>query len=262
MSAPAIDVPKSRELLEGLLTIPGSTGETYRRFWNYSPRNIGFLAMQGCPPAPVATYNKWKELGFHVRKGEKAYSILRPINIRVAAPEGSDEEFSVIKRFKVVRALFHHGQVAGEAELPPYEPRSWDVEQALTTLGIERVPFQSYQGNIGGYAIAKTIAINPVAPYPFRTTLHEISHVQHGHTTSDNILQYQEHRGQFEFEAEASAYVCLNELGELDDSAVSHSRGYVQGWLQDQRPSEASLRQVLTVSTQVLDAGYGGRAEG
>lgn len=254
MPKSSLDVPSSRELLEGLLTIPGSTGETYRRFWSYSPRNIGFLALQGCPPEPVATYAKWSELGRQVQRGEKAYSILRPIQVKVESDK-ADEPDKMIRRFKVVKALFAASQTAGE-ELPPYERPDWSVDQALDTLDIERVPFQSYEGNMGGYAVARTVAINPVAPYPIRTTLHEVSHVEHGHTTEDSIKEYQAHRGRYEFEAEASAHVVLKELGELDDETASVSRGYISSWMKGEKPSEASIRSVLNVATRVLAAGY------
>ncbi|BAS17606.1 DNA primase [Arthrobacter sp. Hiyo8] len=252
---PPIDVPKSRELLEGLLTLAGSTGETYSRFHRYSPRNLGFLALQNCPPEPIATFKRWQELGRHVTKGSKAYSILRPIQVKVETDDNSDEQYKLVRRFKVVRALFAVSQTAGD-DLPPYCPPGWSVDRALETLGIERVPFENYDGNIGGYARGNKIAINPVAPYPLRTTIHEASHVTHGDTTPENLALYQEHRGQFEYRAEASAYVVLNELGALDEETASVSRGYVQGWLRDQQPPEDDMRRVLNVSTKILDAGF------
>jgi len=254
----SLEVPKSRELLEGLLTIEGSTGESYRRFWNYSPRNLGFLALQGCPPEPIATFKKWQELGRQVQRGSKAFSILRPITIRVKDNEpdngGDSDETKTLRRFKVVRALFPLSQTEGD-ELPAYEPESWDSATALEALDIQRAPFESYNGNIGGYAVGRTISINPLAPNPLRTTLHEMSHIEHGHTSPEREDEYQAHRGQFEFEAEASAYVCLNELGELDEKTASISRGYVQAWMRDQQPAEESIRQVLNVSTRILNAG-------
>ncbi|TFB85821.1 hypothetical protein E3O44_12530 [Cryobacterium algoricola] len=251
-SRPKLETPSNRELLEGLLTIEGSTGETYRRFWNYSPRNIGFLALQGCPPEPVATYQRWTQLNRQVQKGSKAFSILRPIAVKVES-KNDDEEQKMIRRFKVVRALFPLSQTEGE-EIPPYEPLHWSVDRALGALAIERVPFESYNGNIGGYAVGRTIALNPLAPNPLRTTLHEISHIEHGHTSPDQIAQYQGHRGEFEYQAEASAFICLNELGELDKETARISRGYAQSWVNDQ-PTEASVVGVLNVSTKVLNAG-------
>ena len=252
---PPLEVPKPQELLEALFDIPGSVGETYSRLHRYSPRNIGFLALQGCPPTPVATYKRWSELGFQVQKGEKAYSILRPINVRIEAKDESEDD-KMIQKFKVVRALFHYGQVAGDGELPPYEPPHWSLDRALETLAIEQVPFQSYEGNIGGYALDRTIAINPLAPFPLRTTLHEISHVEHGHTSPDGMAEYAEHRGSMEFEAEASAFVVLKELGALDEETANVSRGYVQGHMRNERPAESSLKRVLNVATRALNAGY------
>lgn len=251
---PPLEVPKSDELLEALLTIPGSVGSTYSRLYNYSPRNIGFLAMQGCPPEPVATYAKWTELGRQVQRGSKAYSILRPINIRVEAKDENEDD-KMIRRFKVVRALFSLSQTEGEP-LPSFEPEKWSTERALGTLGITVAKFQSYDGNMGGYSFDRTVTVNPLAPNPLRTLLHEISHVEHGHTTKENLELYQTHRGRMEFEAEASAYICLNEMDALDEQTASVSRGYVQHWLRNEKPPEASLKRVLTVATRVLAAGY------
>lgn len=255
-----LDVPKSQELLEGLLTLEGSTGETYRRFWNYSPRNIGFLALQGCPPAPVATYRKWEQLGFHVQKGEKAYSILRPIQVKVENEEKPDEP-KMIRRFKVVKALFHYGQVAGEGELPLYEVPDWSVDRAIEELDITRVPYQSYDGNTQGVSFGRNIAISPVAAYPLKTTVHEIGHVVGGHTTPENLAIYQDHRGVFEFEAEATAHLTLSEIGALDQFNPAESRAYIQSWMQNERPPEKSFTTVLNSTTKILDAGYEKSAE-
>lgn len=257
--APSLEIPTNREVLETLLTIPGDVGQAYSRFHNYSPRNLAFLAMQGCPPEPVATYKKWQELDRQVQRGENAYSIQRPIQVKVRGTESATEQDEydpkMIRRFKVVRALFAYSQTAGE-ELEPVEPRDWSTERALGALAINLVPFERYEGNVGGYAVGRDIAINPLAPYPLRTTLHEMSHVEHGHTTAENLANYAAHRGQMEFEAEASAYVTLNTLDQLPDEVAEVSRGYVQSWLKDERPSDQSLRNVLNVSTRILAAGY------
>jgi antirestriction protein ArdC len=256
----SLELPTSEELLSALFDIPGSTGETYSRLHNYSPRNLGFLALQGCPPQPVATYKRWKELGFQVQRGEKAYSILRPIQVRLKGEDEPDteqeEDPKFIRRFKVVKALFHYGQVAGDGELPPYVPRDWSVDRALDTLDIVRAPFESYNGNIGGYAFDRNITVSPLAPYPLRTTVHEMCHVEHGHTAPEGMKEYQTHRGAMEFEGEASAFVTLKEIDALDDETAQVSRGYVQSWMRNERPSEQSLRRVLSVATRVIEAGY------
>ena len=274
---PPLERPSDRELLEALLTVPGSVGETYSRFHNYSQRNLGFLALQGCAMEPIATYKKWSELGRQVKRGSKAYSILRPIQVRVGdrAQDGAQvdqgkgahqdhnraqDEPKFIQRFKVVRAIFSYSQTEGE-ELPELEPREWSTERALGALAIQQVPFQNFDGNIGGYAVGREIAINPLAPFPLKTALHEMSHIEHGHTTEENLAQYQEHRGLYEFEAEATAHLALNTIGEMTDDAAEVSRGYIQGWLRHESPPEQSLRRVLNVSTKLVNAGYEGRGE-
>jgi hypothetical protein len=250
---PSLEVPKSEELLEALLTIPGSTGETYRRFHPYSPRNLGFLAMQGCPPEPVATYARWTELGRQVLKGSKAFSILRPIQVRV---EGENEEDDkLIRRFKVVRALFPLSQTAGE-ELPPYEPPAWSVDRALGELAITRVPFASFNGNTQGYSYDRNVAVSPVAVYPFKTLLHEVGHVVGGHTTPAGLEEYGQHRGRMEFEAEATAFLTLKELGATGQFNEEVMRGYVQNHLGSERPPEQSFKTVLNSTTTILNAGY------
>lgn len=250
---PPIEVPKPRELLEVLLTVPGSVGETYRRHYPYSMGNIALLEWQGCPREPIGTYAFWKKMGHQVLKNMRAYSILRPINIKVSSED--EEEERMIQRFKPVRAIFALSQTSGP-ELPPYVPPEWSEERAMEELGITQVPFESYNGNIGGYSVGNQIAINPIAPNRHRTFLHEASHVLQGHTALEDIAKYQEHRGLYEFEAEATAYLCMKEIGSLDEQTASVSRDYVQSWLRDQRPPKESIRRVLTGSTRLIDAGY------
>lgn len=251
---PSLEVPSNRALFDTLLEIPGNTFDAYSRFHNYSPRNLGFLALQGCPPEPVATYKKWSELGRQVQKGERAFSILRPIQVKLKGEQEEDEP-KMIRRFKVVRALFSYGQTGGE-ELPEPETRDWSRDKALGALGINLVTFQSFSGNTGGYAVGRDIAINPVAPYPLRTLLHEMSHVEHGHTSPGGFQEYQQHRGHMEFEAESSAFLALNMLGELDDQTASVSRGYCQNWVKDNEVPEQTFGRSLNVTTKIVNAGY------
>lgn len=252
-----LEIPTSRNMLDTLLTAEGSVGQTYSRFHDYSPRNVAFLMMQGCPQEPVATYAKWKELGRQVQKGEKAYAILRPIQVRVAGEEVAGikvEDDQVFRRFKIVNALFAYSQTAGE-ELPEPQPRDWSVDRAMGSLGINLVRFNDFDGNKGGYARGRDIAINPLAPYPLRTKIHEIGHVEHGHTTDEGMQEYQTHRGRMEFEAEATSHLVLNELGELSDEIASVSRGYCQSWMRQEQPTETTYRRILNVSTTILKAG-------
>ncbi len=67
-----------RTTLTEALNAPGSLGTTYTRFYNYSFLNQIRLMMQGIHE-PVATYNRWQELGRQVRKSSKAKVVLAPI---------------------------------------------------------------------------------------------------------------------------------------------------------------------------------------
>jgi len=153
-----------------------------------------------------------------------------------------------------VRCLFTYRQTEGD-ELPPAEVPEWSLTTALEQLDIKRVPYTSPDGNTQGVSWERSIAINPVAAYPLKTTVHEVAHVVSGHTAPDQQAEYQTHRGQMEFEAEATAHLVLRELDVLTDEQASVSRGYVQSWMRGERPPEASIRKVFSNTTAILRAG-------
>lgn len=248
-----LEIPKGRELVESFLTVEGDLGNTYNRFHRYSIRNLAFLAMQGCPPEPVATFNRWKELGRQVQRGEKAFSILRPIQVKLEDEE--KEESKLIRRFKVVRALFAASQTAGE-DLPPYEPPAWSRDRAVQALDFTEIPFEQFDGNIQGYSYDRNIAVNPVAVYPFKTWAHEAGHILGGHTTEQNLAQYDEHRGIFEFEAEATALLFMKTVGATDQYNENQSRAYIQHYMRGKEPSEKNYSTILNSTGRLVEAGY------
>src|SRR5215472_14480574 len=71
------------ELLAQAVTEPGLILAAYSRFWNYSLGNQLLAMLQcrqrGLEPGPLATFPRWKELGRHVKKGEKALVLCIPI---------------------------------------------------------------------------------------------------------------------------------------------------------------------------------------
>jgi antirestriction protein ArdC len=119
------------------------------------------------------------------------------------------------------------------------------------------VPFTLLNGNVQGFSVGRELAINPVAADPLRTTLHELGHIVLGHTalTPEAVDDYREHRGIKEFQAEATAHLALNETGNLTAEAASHSRGYIQHWLADERPSDGVIRAVFAATDAILKAG-------
>lgn len=256
---PAAEVPTHLEhaspadILEQALTLPGELGDTYSRFIDLSINNQVLLLMQHAR-GPVNTFSRWKDLDRNVMKGEKAKWIRRPI-FRKEKDESTGEEKQRLTGFRLVKCMFDVYQTEGE-ELPPFETSVFSASQALSSLAITQVAFNDLDGNTAGYSINREVAVSPVAKYPRKTLLHEISHVCHGHTTPENLADYQTHRGLREFEAEGSAYLVMNRLGELDQFDASESRAYIQRWLgQDVRPPEESIRRVMKVADTILKAG-------
>ncbi len=239
------------KLIETALEMPGNVGNVYSRFYEYSFLNQCYLMMQGVYE-PVATYKRWQSLGRQVIKGSKAKEIIRPIIIEKKDEAG--EVTAKTLRFKPVRALFGYSETYGE-ELPPVQPAHWDLSLALENLDIKQVPFDMLDGNTQGFSTGREFAVNPMAVSPLKTTLHELGHITIGHTAPDKMAEYQKHRGVSEFQAEGTAFLVGNELQVLSEQQKSESRGYVQGWLQGDRPSDSAIREVFSATEKILKAG-------
>ena len=87
-------------LLDEAVKKPGYIHEAYSRFHNYSLGNQ-LLALFQCfersiHPGPLATFPKWKELGRHVKKGEKALTLCMLLtckrNKTVMKEDGTEQE--------------------------------------------------------------------------------------------------------------------------------------------------------------------------
>lgn len=247
------EVPKWSKLLDEALTMPGSMSSVYSRFYNYSINNQILLWMQGVME-PVATFNRWKEMERYVKKGSKAKAILRPIIVTLKDDLDEEGKPKQILKFKLVNALFTVSDTIGE-ELPPYVPPEWDETRALSELEIAKVPFDMLDGNVQGYSYERKVAINPVAGYPLKTMFHELGHIILGHTAPDQAEDYAHHRGIKEFQAEAVAYLCMNDVGATEHMDAAGSRGYIQHWLGDQDPPDSAIRAVFKAVDTILRAG-------
>ena len=253
------------ELLQSAVHEPGILSQAYRQFHNYSLGNQ-LLALFQChereiPPGPMATFPRWKELGRHVRKGQKAITLCMPITVKRKAettkPDtdetGTDEPRDVITRFVYKPRWFVLSQTEGQ-ELPEPEIPTWDRDTALEQLNVREIPFEHTDGNCLGFARERSIAINPVNPLPHKTRFHELAHVLLGHTTggqqADSDLTPRTLR---ECEAESVALLCC---AALDLPGVSECRGYVQHWWgQGHEIPERSAQRILKTADQILKAG-------
>jgi antirestriction protein ArdC len=253
--------PDFAALLTQAITEPGIISEAYSRFHDYSLGNMllafGQLQEREIPIGPIATFQRWKELGRYVRKGEKAIALIQPITCKrkqeptsSAAPEAEPETFT---RFMLRRNWFVLAQTDGQPYEPPVTP-AWDRTRALAALDITEIPFDHFDGNTQGYARGRSIAINPVAALPHKTTFHELAHVIIGHTTegerSDDERTPRDIR---EVEAEATAMLVCAALGL---PGLAESRGYIQNWNHSGQPiPEASARKIFKTADTILRAG-------
>lgn len=245
-------------LLEQAVNEPGTLSTAYRQFYGF-PLGNQLLALAQClergiEPGPIATYQRWKELGRHVRRGEKAVTLCRPVTVkRTTDVDEGAEETTVLTRFVFRPFWFVLAQTDGQP-LPELPAATWDATRALAALDVQEVPFVSMNGNTLGYASGRTIAINPVNPLPHKTRFHELAHVLLGHTAegehNDSELTPRNLR---ECEAEAVALLCC---AALELPGVECSRGYIQVWWgRGNAIPEKSAQRILKAADQILRAG-------
>jgi antirestriction protein ArdC len=249
-----------RQLLNEAVSKPGTLMKAYSLFWNYSLGNQILALIQanhrGIPLGPIASFNRWKELGRHVKRGEKAIELCMPVTCKRSVKEqredGTEAETEIaFKRFVFRRNWFMLAQTDGAEYQPPAIP-AWDSERALSTLAVEEISFESTNGNCQGYARGRQIAINPLAQMPAKTTFHELAHIELGHTSE--AIQDSEAlpRNLKEAEAEAVALLCLESLG-MD--GAEYCRGYIQSWLAGATIPERSAQRIFAAADKILKAG-------
>lgn len=264
--------PNWEAMLHEALTEPGRLSECYNIFHNYSMGNRILATVQlharGMRLSPIASFNKWKELGRTVKRGEKALSLIMPVTIKKPAADtesgsegsdGAEGESNLVTIFPMRPNWFSLDQTEGAPYTPPEIP-PWDKDAALAALGIAEIPFEDLNGNAQGYAYpkAKRVAINPVAALPWKTRFHEIAHcLLHGaeaHMIDGSALT----RDVKEMEAESVAYLCCASLGL---PGLIESRGYIQCWLGPQSKERSkdfarrSSIRIFSAADKILKAG-------
>jgi antirestriction protein ArdC len=259
MNAPSMTFA---ELLRQAVTEPGIVSRAYFAFHNYSIGNQ-LLAWSQCmerglPLGPITTFQRWKELGRCVRRGEKALTLCRPVTVkRTSTADDGTEQTNVATWFVYKPYWFVLAQTDGR-EVEPLVIPEWNQVRALEILDIVEEPFSIKDGNCQGYARQRSIAVSPVAELPHKTRFHELAHVVLGHTSeaeaglTDSEMTPRSLR---EVETEAVALVCLEALGL---PGAEHCRGYIQHWNQQRGAEpipERSAQRIFKAADQILKAG-------
>jgi hypothetical protein len=270
------------ELLVQAVNTPGIISDAYRRFWNFSFGNQ-LLAWAQCTHrgialGPIHTFVGWKDLGRHVRKGEKAITLCMPVTIQRTRDEPSPDEAEdgeqsagtvtitagqsgATKIKPACRTVFvyrPHWFVLAQTEGKEYVPAElpeWSETRALDALKIVRIPFRHLDGNAQGYAVDRQVAVSPVAFMPARTLFHELAHVVAGHTAESHRMDDDDSatpRDVREVEAECVALICCSCLGL---GGESFSRGYIQHWIKGQAILERSAQKIFRAADCILKAG-------
>jgi antirestriction protein ArdC len=254
------DQVQFKKLLQEAVTKPGTLMRAYSLFWNYSLGNQLLALIQaterGIPLGPIASFNRWKELGRHVKKGEKAITLCMPVTCKRTVKEHSEdgtqcETEITFKRFVFKRNWFMLAQTDGAPFEMPAIP-AWDRARALQALDVEEIPFEMLSGNCQGYAKGRQIAINPLAQIPAKTTFHELAHIELGHTSEAVHDSETLPRNLKEVEAEAVALLCL---GSLSMDGLEFCAGYIQNWLAGAEIPERSAQRTFSAADKILKAG-------
>jgi len=246
-------------LLSEAVSRPGLLLEAYSRFRGYSIGNQVAALLQcitrGIEPGPIATFNRWKELGRSVRKGAKALWLCMPVTVKRTVTNvttGQEEEHEG-RFFTWKPRWFVLSQTEGETFTPEAIP-AWNRATALAGLGVTEVPFESLNGNVQGYAKpGRQVAISPLAQLPEKTLFHELAHVVLGHTgdaSAEDTVELP--RSLREAEAEAVALICLESLGL---AGAEYCRGYIQNWLAGAEIPETNARRIFAAADSILKAG-------
>jgi antirestriction protein ArdC len=246
----ALEQGKSESLIRFL--------EFQARFHHYSFRNCVLIAVQNPAATYVAGFARWKQLGRHVKKGEKGLAILAPLVRKTKKEETSDDEEEAsesrtLRGFRTV-FVFDVSQTEGDT-LPEFSRIHGDPGDKLRRLqcyirgkgiGLTTVPgLGGAEGVSYGGRIEILENLDPAKE--FAVTAHELAH---------ELLHRAERRKETtrkirELEAEAVAFVVSRAAG-LD--AKAHSADYIQLYSGDKEMLLQSLDHIQRVATQIIAA--------
>ena len=208
-------------------------------------------------PSPINTFKRWKGLGRTVKKGEKAIWLTIPMLVNIQDKETDEKTSRTL--FIMKPRFFLASQTESEngsdwRDLTVTTPE-WDKTKAWEALDITEKPYDLLDGNCGGYAVKRTLSVNPLHPNPHRIYFHEAAHIVLGHTAERDTVNTEDRtpRDIKELEAELVSYLCC--ISVKSQAGADQSRGYVQHWYKNNTIPVKSAQRILKTTDTIIQAG-------
>jgi hypothetical protein len=233
------------------------------RFHNYSWGNVLLIGVQRPTATHVAGYHTWRDLGRHVKTGEKGIMIFAPIltKQRDNSPTPPTPEKAATTKDNVFRLtgfrtafLFDVEQTEGKP-LPEFAKTTGDPKDfadKLKTLVASRGISLEYdksiapaQGISSGGKIRLIPGMQPAEE--FSVLAHELAHEMLHHIKKDETRLPEVIR---ETQAEAVAYVVSRAVGLETNSAAAD---YIALYTGDKKTLAESLSVIQETSSRILD---------
>jgi antirestriction protein ArdC len=235
--------------------------EMLSRFHQYSFGNCMLIALQRPDATHVAGFQRWKQLGRYVKKGEKGILILAPIvrrkkakdeQVNDADDEANEKPLPAVCGFRGVY-VFDVTQTEG-AELPEFSRVDGDpgdklqrLEAVVRSHDIELV-YEQHLGGADGRSEGGRIVLRAGLPLAeqFTVLAHELGH---------ELLHRSERRNETtrkirELEAEAVSFVVSRAIG-LE--GIGRSADYIQLYNGDKELLLESLDHIQKVASSIIE---------
>lgn len=234
------------------------------QFNQYSSRNLRLILAQKPDASYLAPYHTWKKFDRHVKRGEKALSVIIPVTYVKKDQQGhpildKDGKPETVLTFRLKPTTFDVSQTEGKAM-----PKAAEVKEQLTDLDyanlyralmsiaktnnvsvrfeeMERLTF-GYYNPTENQIVLRSNEMNK--SQIIKTFLHETAHSELHH--NNNPQQEQLTKSTAELQAESVAYVVASYYG-ID--TADYSFDYLAGWSND-KETLADLEAQLDIVQQ------------
>lgn len=230
------------------------------KFHHYSPYNQMLIWLQNPNASQVAGFQKWKQLGYSVRKGEKGIAILAPLLVSKEKAQDSESESQTksLLGFKVVY-VFDAKQLTEGKPLPSLIENLPDDSESLFNIvrltmevsGIQ-VELRRLGPSIHGISEGGKVVVSEEwgSQNQINILLHEWAHEIVHRTWISDKERRQLSKAVRECQAEAVAYVVSNYLGLSNPS----SRDYLHLYGVDAQLLVDNLDIVQRASHYMIDS--------